>query len=149
MGLEIINFHDDDTDVLVTAVSLDFSDMPVAREEEKEVLRIAVVEAGTLQVIGIVHDIEAVGYVDLAGVVVDKTEALRTFHDILEVDMVVMTLRPLLAELPVDIVFHTGDKRRSRNRRASLGQCQQVCLCQPAEERLPLFRILLILSIEL
>ena len=110
--------------MLVTAVGLHFSNVPVAGEEEEEVLRVAVVEAGTLHVIGIVHDIGAVGHVDLAGVVVDEPEALRAFHDILEVDMMVMTLRPLLAELPVDVVFHTGDKRRAGNRRASLGQCE-------------------------
>ena len=148
-GLTIFDLYDDDSDVLVAAVSLHFSDMPVAGEEEKEVLWVAVEETGTLWIIVVVYDIGSVGHVDLAGEVVDEPEALRAFHDILEVDMVVMTLRPLETEFPVDVVFHTGDKRRAGNWRASFGQGEQVCLCQPAEESLPLFWILLILRIEL
>ena len=50
--LEIIDFHDDDTNVLVIAVGFYFSDMPVSREEEEEMLWIAIVEAGAGSVVG-------------------------------------------------------------------------------------------------
>ncbi len=43
VGLAIVNLHDDDTDMLVAAVGLHFGDMPVAREEEEEVLLIVLV----------------------------------------------------------------------------------------------------------
>ena len=103
----IIYLDDNDADALVVGVIVHLGDMPVAREEDEEAVGRTVHELGFLHVVGIMNHVGAVFCVGLAGVVVDKPEALHAFHAILEVYVMEVALRAALFQLSILAVLHT------------------------------------------
>ena len=88
--IHIIHLDDYHSDLLVISIICHFSYVPVARKENKEFIRIAIIEASFISLIVIVYNVGAVLAVGGACVMVYDAKAFCSFHDILEVYVVVM-----------------------------------------------------------
>ena len=123
--------------------------MPVAREEDEELVWGAVVEACTCLVVIVVNNIWAILAVWFAGKMVDDAETFYALYHILEIDVMVMAFAATFLQRVVLAVFHTDGEVGTWNWVLAARNGEQVGLGYEVEECLPLFRILLILQVEI
>lgn len=129
----VIYLDDDDSDVLVIAVVGNLGNVPIVREEDKELVRCAVVEAGTGLVVIVVDYVWTIFTVRLAGKMVDDTETLHTLYYILEVYVMVVTFAATLFQWIVLAVFYAYCQVGTWDRVLSFRDCEEVGSCYKIE----------------
>ena len=144
----IIYLHHNHTDILVIAVICHFRNMPVAREEDEELVGRAVVKTSARLVIVVVNHVGTILAVRLAGKVVDDAETFHALYHILEVYVMVVAFTASLLQGIVLAILNTYRKLGAWYRMLALWYGKKVSLGDEVEECLPLLRILLVLQVE-
>ena len=88
----ILNLHYYYAYFLVGLVGLYFGNVPVARVEDEELVRSRIHKLGLVHLVIVVDDVGTIRCLGSACNVVEQSEALAALHDILEVDILTMTL---------------------------------------------------------
>ena len=130
----VVHLDDNHSDVLIVCIVGNLGDVPVAREEDEELVGGAVVETGTRFVVIVVDDVWTILAIWLAGKMVDDAKALHTLYHILEVDVVVMAFAAALLQWVVLAVLNADGEVRAWNRVLAARDGEQVGLGDEVEE---------------
>ncbi len=79
--LYVIYLYHDYTNRLVVGIVVDLGNVPIVREEDEELVGIAVVETSLRLVVIIMDHVRTILAVGLAGKVVDDAEPLHALHE--------------------------------------------------------------------
>lgn len=132
--IHIIYLDDYHSDLLVVSVVFHFGYMPVAREENKEFIGIAVVESCFLYLVIIVYHVWSVLAVGRTGVMVDDAETLCSLYYILEIDVMIVALALSLCQGTVLRILYTHYQLCAGYLVLALADGEQVGMTQILEE---------------